>query len=128
MPPPQSPMLRRSFLTLLGLAASPALPALATQSNPAAPQRWFIQVWLEGDFPFELDMAANPGRIEVSIGGTFVACALAAVYRSKRNEMFLVPLSIGASAIGRKEDIKVEVYGELKRLVRPTIKITEIGA
>ena len=124
MPTRRSPLGRRSVLTLIGgMAAS---PALAVSDSPPRSSRWFIQVWFEGNCPIELDPAAHPGRLEISIGGEFVACALAGVSQSKQGQMWLAPLSIGAAAVGRREDIKVEVYGELRRVVRPVIKITEI--
>lgn len=127
MPTREPPMRRRSFLTLIGgMAATPAL-AVSDRENAHRTGRWFIQVWFEGNFPIELDPSANPGRLEISIGGEFVACALAGVSRSKQGQIWLAPLSIGASAVGRREEIKVEVYGELKRVVRPVIQITEIA-
>lgn len=114
-------MLRRSLLALLGGAA--VVPAAAAQD---AAQRWFIQVWFQGEFPIEADPANDPGRIEVSMAGEFVACAWAPVYRSRQGQFFLVPLTLGATAAGRREDVKVEVYGELKRLARPTVKVTAV--
>jgi hypothetical protein len=126
MPDRQRALGRRSLLTLIGGAAASPLAALAEERKPPRMGRWFIQVWFEGNFPIELDPAANPGRLEVSIGGEFVACALAGVAQSKQGQMWLAPLSIGASALGRREEIKVEVFGELRRLARPVIKITEI--
>lgn len=123
-------MRRRAFLSLSGLlgAASivPAVAEPAPLTNPA--QRWFIQVSFDGVFPIEMDPSNYPGRVEVTIAGAFVACAWASVYESKRREFFLVPLSIGAMATGRREDIKVEVFGELNRLARPIIKITAVVA
>ncbi len=107
----------------------PVVPAAAAPSQGASPaQRWFIQVWFEGEFPIEADPSNDPGRVEVSMAGDFVACAWAPVYRSRQRQFFLVPLTVGATASGRKEDIKVEVYGELKRLTRPAIKISAMTA
>lgn len=123
-------MLRRSLLAFLGgVAASPIVPAAAEAplSDPSA-SRWFIQVWFEGSFPIEADPADDPGRVEISIAGEFVACAWAPVYRSPRKEFFLVPLNVGATAVGKKEDIKVDVYGALKRLAHPVVKITAVSA
>ena len=76
----------------------------------------------------EADPADDPGRVEISMAGEFVACAWAPVYHSPRKEFFLVPLTMGATAVGKKEDIKVDVYGALKRLAHPTVKITPVSA
>lgn len=124
-------MRRRSFLALCGLsgaAAVPAIPAVAEPPPAATGQRWFIQVSLDGAFPVQIDPADYPGRVEITIGGEFVTCAWAPVYENRRKETFLVPLSLGTMATGRREDIKVEFYGELNRAVKPIVKITAVIA
>ena len=128
--PGSDAMRRRAFLALSSLfGAASILPAAAESTMPVpSTQRWFVQVWFDGKFPIAIDPSDYPGRVEITIDGAFVACAWAPTYESKGREMFLVPLSIGATATGRREDIKVEVFGELKRYAQTVIKITAVAA
>ncbi|TXM68182.1 hypothetical protein [Methylobacterium sp. WL120] len=102
---------------------SVATTALAEDANKA----FFVQVWVSDVTGAPANPEEDPGRIEVTIAGRFVGCALAPFYRPSAGEVKLVPFYIGYTATGKSpEDIKVETYGELRRLSKPKIKISEV--
>ena len=100
------------------------LPARAA-SQPD--KRWFVQVWFDAGLAALANPDEEPGRIEVSIGCAFFGCALAPFSRPSAGEVQIVPVSLGFTAIGQRDAIKVEVLGEFGRLSKPQFKITEVA-
>lgn len=112
---------------LLALLATLLLVGSAGPGTAGSPRRWFVQVWFESGAPIEADAGSDPGRIEVTAGGEFVGCAKAMTHDARWGEVILIPPSVGFIATGRREEIKVAAYGELGRLARSVVKITEVG-
>lgn len=106
-----------------GIVLTPAYGDPAPSSEPRA---WFVAVEfspLEDANPDEY-----PGRVEVTVAGRFVGCAWAAFYKPELTEVRLVPMSLGYAVFGRREDIKVQAYGELARIGKQQVQIKEADA
>lgn len=113
--------MRRTGLTAL------VLLTLLDPAQAGDQRRWFVQVWTEAANPILPDPSPDPGRVQVYIGGEFVACALAPTVKDRWGDILLAPLALGAEARGRRDQIEVRVEGELGRLTRVRTKITEVG-
>ena len=116
---------RRALLGLgAGALAAPTLArAAAAQRLPAT---FFVRIGFTGRFPIQIDPAADPGRVEIWSGATFVGCASASVHEDPRwDYQYLSPLSLGVMAPGPREAIKVRVFGELGRFAALDVKISE---
>lgn len=98
----------------------------ALTSFPAQAANLFIQVMIEDRLPTVIDSGEDPGRVEIEINGTFVGCARAAVYEDKWDQSHLLPLSLGYTASGRKEDVKVTLHGALRRSSTARVLISEL--
>ena len=107
-------------MAIIGLVA-----ATMARAEPAA-SSWLVQVTFPG-LPVSADPQAYPGRVEVSVRGEFVGCAWAAWQPVSSDEVRLLPLSLGYAVTGRREDVRVEAFGELNRLGRMAIRITPLS-
>jgi hypothetical protein len=113
-------MLKRMLLAAaLATVLTASAPADLTQPN------LFIQVTFDDNLPAVIDPSDDPGRFEVTIGGVFVGCAIAAYYEDRWEQVHLLPISTGFTARGRKEDVKVVPMGSLTRYT-PKVKIMEV--
>ena len=107
-------------LSVIGLATATMARAESVASS------WLVQVTFPG-LPASADPQAYPGRIEVSVRGEFVGCAWAAWQPISSDEVRLLPLALGYAVTGRREDVRVEAFGELNRLGRMAIRISPLA-
>jgi hypothetical protein len=101
----------------------------AGRVHAAAPSPvWLVQI----GFPSipkhpDMDADAYPGRVEIYAAGRFIGCAWASYYDPSPGSRRLVPLNVGYTFAGNRDDIHVEAFGELDRLGGMTVKITELN-
>jgi hypothetical protein len=115
------------LLTILFVATA-FVAAGRVRAQPAPLPQFLIQI----SFPSipkhpDTDADAYPGRVEVYAAGRFIGCAWASYYDPSPGSRRLVPLNVGYTYAGNRDDIHVEAFGELDRLGGMTVKITELN-
>lgn len=117
----------RRLLTIFFVSTA-FVAAGQVRAQPTPPPIWLVQV----SFPSivkhpDTDADAYPGRVEVYAAGRFIGCAWASYYEPSPGSRRLVPLNVGYTYAGNRDDIHVEAFGELDRLGGMTVKITELN-
>lgn len=116
----------RWLLVLTLIAIGAFLRVAGAQSVPAP--TWLVQI----SFPSipkhpDADADAYPGRVEIYAAGRFIGCAWASYYEPAPGQRRLVPLNVGYTYAGNRDDIHVEAFGELDRLGGMTVRISELS-
>jgi hypothetical protein len=116
------------WVFVLALIVIGAVAASVANAQPAPQPVWLVQI----GFPSiakhpDADANAYPGRVEVYAGGRFLGCAWAPYYEPAPGQRRLVPLNVGYTYAGNRDDIHVEAFGELERLGGMTVRITELN-
>lgn len=116
----------RRLLTILFVATAFVAAGQVRAETPKP--LWLLQI----SFPAivkhpDTDADAYAGRVEVYAAGRFIGCAWASYYEPSPGSRRLVPLNVGYTYAGNRDDIHVEAFGELDRLGGMTVKITELN-
>lgn len=116
------------LLLVMTLIAIGLVTVGAAGAQPAPAPVWLIQV----AFPSipkhpDTDADAYPGRVEIYAAGRFIGCAWASYYEPAPGQRRLVPLNVGYTYSGNRDDIHVEAFGELDRLGGMTVRISELN-
>lgn len=109
--------------TLLSFLPVFAIPVVANAKD--LPKRHFIQMWTEGPEENLINDDTDIGRIEVSMNGEFVACAQGKAIQTW-NGLALAEISVGFTITGDPNQLKFELYGEMKRTTKLLTKFTAI--